>query len=373
VPTVGNIFRQHAGAYLDRFGAAIPVRHRKAIDAIAGCRTPAMGGHVLECDECGGWQFVYHSCRNRACPECHTARTQAWQQARRAEVLPVRYFHVVFTVPAALRELTRGHQTEALGALLDTAVHSLMTLAADPRFVGGRIGVLAVLHTWTQALEWHPHVHCLVPGVGVAGDRTINLSRRTYLLPRAALASMFRAKFAAAVRRALPDCVLPEVIWHKRWVVFARPCIEGPDRVLDYLARYVFRGPLSSRRIVAADDDGIRIEFRDRDTHRPRTVRLVPYEFMRRYLQHVLPQGFHRVRYYGLWAPGDRLTLRSLQVTLAATARDHRAAPRPGAVGPPNPSPPHTCPVCGSTRVHRVMRWRQGQDPPTPDSRGPPP
>jgi len=369
--TVADIFRRHAGAYLARFAESILPSHVQAIGDIVGCRTEAMGGKLVACDDCGHFRLVYHSCRNRACPGCHGKETARWLSARAGELLPVMYHHVVFTLPWQLRRLMRTHQRVLLAAVMQAAAESLQVLAADPRYAGGKLGILAVLHTWSRALLWHPHVHCLVPGIAVLPDRTWRRIDTRFLVPVQALSPIFRAKFAELARKAVPGIELPDAIWDVDWNIRSRPCFEGPGNVLRYLARYVFRGPMSNRRILGMADGRYLIQYRDSETRRLRTLRLDPEEFLRRYLQHTLPRGFHKIRYFGLWARSNRQLLRTLQLQLApgllelaeavadlaATAQAHTAA--------------QACPQCGSSRCHTLYRWRPNE-PPALDCRGPP-
>jgi len=356
VPSIADIVRRHGAAYLARFGDGVPPSHVRALADIAACRTPEMGGHLLECDDCGQREYVYHSCRNRACPRCHARETAEWVAARADELLPVRHHHLVFTLPAELRAPARRSQAVLLDALMRAAAEAVQALADEPRFAGGRLAMLAVLHTHTRALIWHPHVHFLVPGVAVADARGVCRIPDRFLLPVRRLSPVFRAKFAARVRHELPGLELPGAVWRKRWVVFSRPCVEGGRAVLDYLARYVRRGPLGDHAILSADDDRVVFRYTDNRTRGTRTVTLAPGEFLRRYLQHTLPQGFHRVRYYGLWAPASRTILRALQLAMAASARTRPEAPP---TDPPRPDPvgPRPCPACGGWH-RRVVEMR---------------
>jgi len=369
---VADIFRRHADAYLARFGDGILPSHRRAIADIVGCGTAAMGGRLVACDDCGRFRPVYHSCRNRACPACHGKETVRWLAARALQLLPVPYHHVVFTLPCQLRPLMRAHQRELLGALMKAAAESLQTLCADPRFGGGRLGILAVLHTWSGTLLWHSHAHCLVPGVVVRPDGTWARTGRKFLAPVKALSPVFRAKFAALARAALPGVEFPEAVWQVGWNVYSRPCPEGPKNVLLYLARYAFGGPMSGRSILGMENGRYVVQYRENDTRRLAKVRLEPDEFLRRYLQHTLPAGFHRVRYYGWWAPSCRSTLHALQLQTGPGPGDlaKRLAARLKRLEDDGQSRP--CPHCGCTRSHLVATWRTGAPPP-PECRGPPP
>jgi hypothetical protein len=315
--TVATAVRQFGPANAARFGAAMPAGHRRALEALAACRTAAMGGHVAQCDACEIEHFVYHSCRHRQCPTCHGASTRAWTAARAAELLPVPYCHVVFTLPAEFRALVRSHQRVLLGALMQTAAEALQALAADEHYLGGTVGILAVLHTWTRTLVYHPHVHCLVPGGALAPDGTWRMARGTYLVPVRALSVGFRARFLMRWKRLLPEVVIPASVWKKPWGVYAKPTVQGTDCVLRYLARYVHRAAITDARIVRVDATTVTFRYQAASTPGWRTMTLPGEEFLRRFLQHVLPRGFHKVRYYGFWRPQAVTTRVQLQDQLA--------------------------------------------------------
>jgi Putative transposase/Transposase zinc-binding domain len=318
MPELAEVFRRYGGAYLARFGGDLLPSHRRAIEDILHCRTEVLGGHLLQCDHCGQEHYVYHSCRNRSCPKCHRTDTEAWLEERRQELLPVPYFHVVFTAPHELGEIIRRHQQDLYDILLRAAAQSLMKLAMDPHYVGGLIGVLCVLHTWTRTLAYHPHVHCLVPAGAVSPDRSQwQPARTSYLVPVHALSKLFRGLFRALVRQQRPDLSIPESVWAKGWVVYCKPAIQGPEKVLNYLGRYVHRIALTNSRILSIEDGQICFRYRDSQAQRWQTMTLPADEFIRRFLQHVLPQGFHKVRYYGLWSPVHRPLLHQLQLCLA--------------------------------------------------------
>jgi hypothetical protein len=315
---LADIFRRYGAAYLQRFGKAMLPSHRRAVQDIIDCRTEALGGHVFVCDHCGHQQYAYHSCRNRSCPKCHKDDTEAWLEARRKELLPVPYFHVIFTLPQELRHCVRRHQKKLCGILMKAAAQALIKLAADPHYVGGLIGVLAVLQTWTRALVYHPHVHCLVPAGGVCADGQAWVDARvSYLVPVEALSRIFRGLFRELAGKALPDLRLPESVWQTQWVVHCKPALQGTERVLDYLARYVHRVAITNNRILSMDDGKVTFGYKDSRDACWRTMSLPAEEFIRRFLQHVLPSGFHKVRYYGLWSPGNRRLLRQVQLRLA--------------------------------------------------------
>ncbi len=315
---LADIFRRYGEDYLRRFGDAVLPSHRRAIRDIIACRTPALGGQVYACDHCGHQHYVYHSCRNRHCPKCHATDTANWLAQRRTELLPVPYFHVVFTVPQELRSVARRHQQVAYGLMTKAAAASLMQLAANPRYVGGLVGVTAVLHTWTRTLVYHPHVHCLVPGGGVSPDGCWLAARPNFLVPVKALSKIFRAKLRDMLAAALPDEKLPPSVWKRDWVVYCKPTIQTPEQLLDYLGRYVHRIAITNTRIISAEDGQVSFRYQPTGQTAWRTMTLPAEEFIRRFLQHVLPAGTHKVRYYGLASPANRPLLRRVQIALLA-------------------------------------------------------
>jgi hypothetical protein len=352
--SLADVLRRHGPAYVERHGAGLLPSHRRAMQAIVHCRTPLMGGHVAVCTRCGGEHLVFHSCQHRACPRCGHDATERWIAKQRELLLPVPYFHVVFTLPAELRQLMRAHQKTLLPVLLRAAFESLASLCADPHFLGGRIGALAVLHTWTRTLAWHPHVHMLVPGGALAPDGRTWLrappGRKLYLVPQRALAKHFRGRFLHLARRALPHIFFPHIPWGKSWVVFAKPVVHGAGKVLDYLGRYVHKTALSGKAIVGCDDGTVTFTYRDNRDHRRKAMTLPADEFLRRFLQHVPPKGLHRVRAFGLLHPARRKTLHQLQLLLATKSSSHASAPAPPV------RPARRCPHCGQDSLRRGRR-----------------
>ncbi len=362
---VADVFRRFAADYLDAHGASMPPSHRRAIEDILDCRTAALGGQVWRCDACNAEVFSYHSCRNRSCPKCHTGQTQEWLGHRQAEMLPVPYFHITVTVPAELRAVLRACQRDGYAVLMRATACAIIELARDPRYVGGTVAVLAVLHTWDQQLNLHPHVHCLVSGGGVSEDGTTwHPARRNFLLPIKALARKVRGKFRALLQRACPDLVTPDLVWRKRWIAYVTAWGRGEQAVLDYLARYVFRIAITNTRIVGLDDATVRIQYHHRKTRRRRTCRLSGEEFMRRFLQHVLPRGFHKVRYFGLWHPSHRQNAARVRQMLQLQAPPKLDPPQDIAVPPvepPSTEPmrrlePLICPHCHQGRLIFIRR-----------------
>jgi len=366
---IAEIFRRHGDDYLQRHADGLLPSHRKAIGDIGACRTADMGGHLCRCDGCSSLQFYYHSCCSRSCPTCRWKDTQHWIEQKQSQLLPVTYFHLVFTLPAQLRLLVRSHQKKLLAVLFRAATSALMDLAADPHYVGGQIGIWAVLHTWTRAMIYHPHLHCIVPGGGICPQTGTWLpARHNYLVPVAALSVMFRARFMAMAKKALPNLVIDPAVWGKPRVVFAKPAVQGSDKLLNYPGRYVHRVAITNARIIDADDRRVLVRCLDRQRQCWTTVSLTPDEFMRRFLQHVLPAGFHKVRSYGFLAPANRQRLQQLQQQLGQAADSPSVRQKAGekAGAPAGQRPPYGfCPICKTGHLKPIARiGAQGRGPP---------
>jgi len=354
---VADVFRRFADAYLAAHGAAMLPSHRRAITDILACRTAALGGHLWQCDHCSLEVFSYHSCNNRSCSKCHTADTERWLQARKLEMLPCHYFHVTVTVPEELRQVLRANQRDGYALLMKAAAHAIIDIARDPRFVGGTPGVLTVLHTWTQQLHYHPHVHCLVTGGGVSTGATPywHPAHPSYLAPDKAIAKLVCGKLKAWFAQKRPDLIIPSSAWRMPWVVRITPWGEGQEAVLRYLARYVFRIAITNSRIVAFDDHTVSLRYKHRQSNRWRICTLDGEEFMRRFLQHVLPKGLHKVRYFGLWHPSKRRIASNARLLLHMQRAQNMASPSVDtdahACGldhaSPTTSDPRICPHCG--------------------------
>jgi hypothetical protein len=319
---LGDIFRLHGPAYLTTFGDSLSREQHQALRAIAVCRTAALGGHLDQCNKCGYRQISYCSCRNRHCPKCRGQARARWLAQHAAELLPVEYFHVVFTVPQLLAPLALQNQRLVYGILFRAAAETLLQIAADPKHLGAGIGFLTVLHTWGQNLYHHPHLHCVVPGGGIAPDQSRWIScRRRFLFPVRVLSRLFRAKFVAYLKAAFRDGKLGfhgelKLLGEKRnfvqwltkvagteWVVYSKPPFGGPRQVLKYLARYTHRVAIYNQRLVSLE--GGRVTFRWKNYARgsePATMILQAEEFIRRFLLHVLPKGLVKVRHFGFLA-----------------------------------------------------------------------
>jgi hypothetical protein len=368
---VADILRRHGDAFLERYGGTLSSVQRRALRDIAACRTATMGGHVGVCDQCGYQQIAYNSCRNRHCPKCQATAAADWMEARKAELLPVEYFHVVFTLPATLGPIALQNPRVVYGLLFQAAAETLRRVAADPKHLGAEIGSLAVLHTWGQNLQHHPHLHCVVPGGGLAPDGSHWVACRPgFFLPVRVLSRVFRGKFLALLRSAFDR---GKLVFHGKlasladpgqfqrrlanaakteWVVYAKPPFGGPEQVLKYLARYTHRAAISNRRLISLEGDEVEFLWKDyADRRKRRTMTLKAIEFIRRFLLHVLPAGFVRVRHYGFLANRvcqEKLTLcRSL---LAAGTVAAVPTPEP-TVGIETGANASTCPVCGRGRL----------------------
>ena len=325
---IADIFHLYGDEYLQKFGNTMLPSQRRAFMDILACRTPVMGGHVYSCDRCNHQVYSYHSCRNRSCPKCHGNDMERWLEERQKELLPVEYFHLVFTIPQELHQVAKFHQKELYAILMKAAAEALAKLAADPHYIGGIVGILAVLHTWTRTLLYHPHVHCLVPAGGVSADGEWLPARKNYLVPVRALSKIFRAVFKDMLTQKLLELQVPATTWHKDWVVYAKPVIQGPDQVLQYLGRYVHRIALTNSRILAIDNGQVTFRYQKSGDTQWKTMTLSAMEFIRRFLQHVLPRGVHKVRYYGLWSPTNRKLLGQLQLRLNRDRSNHQPGRR---------------------------------------------
>lgn len=341
---LAEIFRQHGPAYRQKFKGRLPTSHLKAMAAIEQCRTEALGGHVYTCDDCGESRYSYHSCKNRHCPKCQNQAGQQWLAHQTELLLPVPYFMVTFTLPEALRALARQKQRLMYDLLFRTSAAALQELAHDPRFVDGQIGFLGVLQTWTGDLAYHPHVHYLVPGGGLSADgHSWRRARNAFFVHVKPLSRLFRAKFRAALHQANLLEQVPPQVWRQEWVVHCQPVGTG-QAALKYLAPYVFRVALSNRRILKLQDGQVTFRYRDRATRHWKTRTLPAEEFIRRFLQHVLPKGFQKVRYYGFFSPGQRHRLQQARQLLGAACPPLSA---PAAQAPAQPPMPRLlCPTC---------------------------
>jgi hypothetical protein len=349
---LAEIFRQHGPAYRAKFKGRIPVSHLKAMTAIEQCRTEALGGHVYTCEDCAESRYSYHSCKNRHCPKCQNEAGQAWLARQTELLLPVPYFMVTFTLPEGLRALARSQQKLMYDLLFQASAAALQELAADPRFVGGQIGFLGVLQTWTRAQLYHPHVHYLVPGGGLSTDgQSWRRARNAFLVHVKPLSRLFRAKFRAALKATDLWAQVPTQVWQQEWVVHCQPVGTG-EAALKYLAPYIFRVALSNNRIVKLTETHVTFRYRETGSRRWQSCTLPAEEFIRRFLQHILPKGFQKVRYYGFFSSGQRHRLQQARHLLGAAS-----PPVSAPAAQPPAQPPTPCILCPTCR--RPMRRTQ--------------
>jgi hypothetical protein len=382
---VADIFRDHGPAWRSANAGHVSLHQLKVMSAIERCRTAALGGHVERCENCAHTVIAYNSCRNRHCPKCQGSAAQEWLAEREAELLPVPYFHLVFTLPTAIADLAYQNKAVIYDLLFKASSETMLTIAADPKHLGARIGILSVLHTWGSALTHHPHVHMIVPGGGFSLDRESWISSRSnFFLSVRVLSRLFRRlflqKLVAAYQAAelqffnghaaLADpqnftaFLLP--LHNSEWVVYSKRPFGGPEDVLRYLARYTHRVAISNRRLIACDEKGVAFKWKDYRIEGPdryKVMTLATHEFIRRFLIHVLPAGFHRIRYYGLLASGKR-------AENIARARELLAPPilpidaiKAATTNADQPqTSEHRCPCCGG-RMIIIERFERGATP----------
>lgn len=379
---LAEIFRSAGEAYRQAFGDRMLPSHTRAMADILACRTPALGGSLFTCDDdCGHLDFAYHSCRNRHCPKCHYGPTQLWLENVRRRLLPCPYYLATFTLPAELRPLARSHQRAAYDILLREAAAALQHLADDPRWVGGTLGILAVLHTWSRNLSYHPHVHLLVTAGGLTddGEAWRKPAHSRFLVPGYALSTIFRAKVRDALdRESLLDQVDPAV-FRKRWNVHLQHAGDG-EHAAEYLSRYVHRVALTNDRIEAFDHGHVTFRYICSRTHQTRHLTVPVLTFIARFLQHVLPKGFPKIRGYGLFRPAatrprERVRhLLRLDPTLPPTSESSPATTTHPVGDTPNVDRRRRCPAC---RSGHLVRFRSFHHPPflsrfTDTTRAPP-
>jgi Putative transposase/Transposase zinc-binding domain len=386
---VADIFRHHGAAWRRANAGHVSLGQLQVMSAVVSCRTATLGGHVAACEDCGHTQIAYNSCRNRHCPKCQGAAARDWLAEREADLLPVPYFHLVFTLPAAIADIAYQNRVGIYDALFKASSEALLTIAADPKHLGARIGVTAVLHTWGSAMTHHPHVHMIVPGGGLSADGSRWVACKPgFFLPVRVLSKLFRRLmleklamahatgklqfFGERAHLAAADAFAAFLAPLKttRWFVYSKRPFAGPQAVLAYLARYTHRVAISNRRLVALDPDHVTFRYKNyrrNGQERYRTMTLVPGEFIRRFLLHVLPKGFHRIRHYGLLASAARKAN-------IARARELLAAPEPETVRDDTTSAAAApndhrlpCPCCGG-RMIIVETFERGGGP-----RDPPP
>jgi hypothetical protein len=351
MPTLAEVFRRCGAPYLQRYGDALLPSHRRAMHDIRACRTPDLGGHREHCPACGYEHYSFHSCNNRSCPTCCRAATERWLQRQLEQLLAVPYFHLVFTLPHELHTAVRSNQKSLYGLLMRCAAGSLQKLAHDPRYVGGTIGALCVLHTWTRAMAYHPHVHCLVPAGGLDNEGVWHQARRNFLVPVRALSILFRARFLCSLKKDFPDLPLAQKLWAKPWVVYCKPVLQKPEKVVGYLSRYIHRVAITNNRIQSLAGDRVTFRYKDSRDALEKSMTLDSGEFIRRFLQHVPPPRFHKVRSFGLLAPGNRRLLGRIRLFIAPPETAAGAAVTRPADDIAVVSRAYICPQCGSAEL----------------------
>ena len=379
---VADIIRAHGSDFLGKYGSTLSSTQKKALRDLQACRTAALGGHVEQCLDCGHQRIAYNSCRNRHCPKCQAQSRAHWLDQQAQHLLPVAYHHVVFTLPAELGDLALANPTVVYDLLMRSAAATLRDVAANPKRLGATVGVLMVLHTWGQNLHHHPHVHCVVTGGGLSCDSAGKLDaaprwvacRPGFFLPVRVLSRVFRSKFLAGLRSALHEgtLVLPgrlaalsetsgragwcAALYAKDWVVYAKRPFGGPAQVLKYLARYTHRVAISNSRLLELCDGRVTFRYKDyADAHKQKTMTLGADEFLRRFVQHVLPRSFVKIRHYGLLANVQREVRLALCRRLLLVAQVAAAVPSADAVEI-QPAQPRCCPQCGGIRlIYRAL------------------
>ena len=311
IPNVelSDVVRRFGGEYRSRYGQAMLPSHKRALADIEACCTKQLGGRMYQCDDCSESFWVYHCCRNRACPKCHAKQTEQWLAKRQGELLPCDYFHAVATVPSELRGVFKRYQKLMYGLLMRVSAEAVQELCAKKRHLGALPGILSIFHSWNGRLQYHPHVHMLITGGGISSDgERWEPARGEFLVPVMVLSRKIAAKFRAALQKEQPELLatISAAVWRREWVSFCKHYGRGNEAVLNYLSRYVFRTAISNARILAMDDTHVTFRWKDRGAAIWRTERMGGARFLRRFLQHVLPRGFHRCRYYGLWHASKR-------------------------------------------------------------------
>jgi hypothetical protein len=388
---IADIFRDHGPAWRAANAGHVSLDQLKVMSAIEACRTARLSGYVVRCDACQHTQIQYRSCRNRHCPKCQGSAARDWLADREVELLPVPYHHVVFTLPAAIARIAWHNKRQVYDLLFKASAETLLTIAADPKHLGARIGITAVLHTWGSAMTHHPHIHMIVPGGGISLDGRCWISRRPdFFLPVRVLSALFRrlmlqklatahaagqltfhsSQIRLAERRTFMRHLSP--LRRKRWFVYSKPPFAGPKAVLAYLARYTHRVAISNRRLIRADAGNVTFKVKNYRVEGPgryTTMTLATHEFIRRFLMHVLPKGLHRIRHYGLFANGNRAAnLARMRELLEVAVPEPKPCDAGGAMSPEPRFPP--CPCCGGRmRVTLIVETgftpRTGTAPPT--------
>jgi hypothetical protein len=336
---MAEIIRHHGTEYLEKYDDHILPSHKKVMRHITSCRTPEMGGQKWLCSSCGRFHYSYHSCRDRHCTKCQSDRIDQWLEKQLELLLPVPYFMATITVPEGSRPVFRSHQKKMYHLLFKASAEALMTLALDKRFLGADIGLMGVLQTWTRMLAYHPHIHFLIPGGGMKGDEW-KYARPNLFVHVKPLSRMIRRIFRELLKQTDLYKLVPQSVWKKEWVCHIEPVGSG-ENTLKYLAPYIYRGPISDRNILSVQNDRVAFRYKDQDRKTYKTCRLDAFEFIRRFLQHVLPRGFVRVRYFGFLATRKRTDLDFIKERIGKRFSCKKRS------YPKKPQKIMTCPDCG--------------------------
>ena len=388
---VADIFRSYGPAYREAHGNEMPIRHCRAMDAIEMCRTSKLGGHVDECDECGSIRISYNSCRNRHCPKCQCLDKERWLESIKRDVLPIQYFHVVFTNPEELSPLSLRNQKIAYTIHFKAASATLKELSSDHRYLGANIGYIGILHTWSQTLIHHPHIHFIVPGGGLSLDKKKWIScKKDFFISVEVLSRLFKGKYLYYLKKAyysgelvFPGAIeelkdksvfekLLSTLYAKEWVVDSRPSFKRSESVIDYLGRYTHRVAITNDRIIKLKDDQVTFTYRDRrDNARTKLMSLDAFEFIRRFLFHVLPDGFMKIRHYGILSNRNRneklsICKRLLGVDISENSQDNKKETWENLLYRLTGIDPRVCPFCGKGRMikRQELQPKRGRYPP---------
>ena len=379
---LADVIRNFIDAYHERYGDFKLPSHRRAISDICACMTEEMGGKRHQCKDCSETYWLYHGCRNRSCPKCHGQQILKWLEKRMLEVLPCGCFHVVSTIPSGLRGMFYSEQKYLYGLLMKVSAEAVCEAAREKRFLGATPAIMALLHTWTGQMLQHPHSHMLVSAGGVSDDgrKWCDVSNN-FLVHVKKLSALISLRFAAALRKERPDLFaqIPDKVWKKEWCTFCKYVGEGRDTVMRYLSRYVYRVAITRSRILAMDESHVTFKYRNNNTGNWETTRITGVEFIRRFLLHVLPKGFHKVRYYGLWHSSKCDLLKRARIMLLLASRPPREPEPASALASetiadlgaevlskmqqkPQAYVPR-CPKCGSLNVQLIAICRRGTRP----------
>ncbi len=343
MPELADVFRVHGPAYLEKYGDRMLPSHKRVMQDIVQCRTPALGGTTYYCPDCADFHYSYHSCKNRHCPKCQNDATDDWLADQQKLLLPVTYFMITVTAPVECRLVARSNQKAVYNLFFRTSAEAIQKLALDPKYVGGEIGLIGVLQTWTRAMDYHLHIHYLVPGGGLSADHTRWLySKENFLMPAKPLAMIFRAKFRDALKKAGLYEAVAKSAWQKNWVIDIEAVGDG-EAVLKYLAPYVFRVAISNRNILALSDGKVTFRYKDSETKEAK-IRILPAErFIGLFLQHVLPRGFIKIRYFGFFTTSKKHLLAIVKELLQVRQVDNEKILKT--------IKPFNCPHCGKIMV----------------------